>query len=84
MSGKILYGEPQGSNSIKQWLSVVVTNREKIMYDVGGKRMLLRYKGPGRTMSPIEVIGRVDPLPTMMEEKEVRLRGCGKETVRRS
>jgi hypothetical protein len=39
--------------------------------------MLLRYKGPGRTVSHTEVTGRVDPLPTMMEEGEVRLWGVG-------
>jgi hypothetical protein len=33
--------------------------------------MLLRYKGPGSTVSPTEVVGRVDPLSTMMEEGNV-------------
>jgi hypothetical protein len=41
----------------------------------GATRMLLRYKGPGKTVSPIEVIGRVDPLPTVMEEEKVGLGG---------
>jgi hypothetical protein len=42
---------------------------------LGATRMLLWYKGPGRTVSPIEVTGKVDPLPTMMEEGKVRLPG---------
>jgi hypothetical protein len=29
---------------------------------------LLREKGPGRTESPTEVIGRDEPLPTTIEE----------------
>jgi hypothetical protein len=44
---------------------------------LGATRMLLRYKGLGRTVSPTEVIDRVDPLPTMMEEGKVGLRGWG-------
>jgi hypothetical protein len=43
--------------------------------------MLLRYKGRGRTMSPTEMTGIIDPLPTMMEEGKVGLRGWGKETL---
>jgi hypothetical protein len=30
--------------------------------------MLLRYKGPERNVSPNKVIGRVDPLLTLMED----------------
>jgi hypothetical protein len=37
--------------------------------------MLLRYKGPERTMSPTKVIGRVDPLSIVMEEGKLRLGG---------
>jgi hypothetical protein len=40
---------------------------------LGATRMLFRYKGSGRTVSPMEVISRVDQLPTMMEEGEVGL-----------
>jgi hypothetical protein len=40
---------------------------------LGTTRMLFRFKGPGRTVSPIEVTYRVDPLPTRMEKGEVGL-----------
>jgi hypothetical protein len=36
--------------------------------------MLLRYKGPGRTVSPTEETGRVAPLPTTIDGV-VRSRG---------
>jgi hypothetical protein len=36
---------------------------------LGTTRMLLRYKGPRRTVTPTEVTSRVDPLPTMMKER---------------
>jgi hypothetical protein len=29
---------------------------------------LVKRKGPGRTAVPTEVMGRVEPFPTMMEE----------------
>ena len=48
---------------------------------LGATRMLLTYREPGRTVSPTEVTGRVDPLSTMMEEGKVVLWGCGKDTV---
>jgi hypothetical protein len=38
---------------------------------LGATRMLLRYKGSRRTMSPTKVAGRVGPLPTMMKEGKV-------------
>lgn len=41
--------------------------------------MMLRYNEPGRTVSPTEMIGRVDPLLTMLEEVKVGLWGWGKE-----
>jgi hypothetical protein len=46
--------------------------------------MLLRYKGPGRTVSPTEVRDRVDLLPTIMEGKvglwdEVKIQYRGQE-----
>jgi hypothetical protein len=48
------------------------------MYDVGGNKDVVEVqKGLGRTVSPTEVIDRVDPLPTMMEEGKVGLRGWG-------
>jgi hypothetical protein len=43
--------------------------------------MLLTYKEPGRTMSPTEVIGRVDPLLTIIEAGKVGLWGWGKVTT---
>jgi hypothetical protein len=43
--------------------------------------MLLRFKGPGKTVSPTEMTSRVDPLPTMMEEGKVELWEWGKETT---
>jgi hypothetical protein len=45
---------------------------------LGATKMLMRYRGPGRTVSPNEVTGRVDLLPTMMEDGKVRLWGWGK------
>jgi hypothetical protein len=73
---------PQRSNSMKQWLLVVKRQTEiRFCMMLGATRMLLWYKGPGRTVSPIEVTGKVDPLPTMMEEGKVRLPGWGKETI---
>ena len=51
---------------------------------LGATRILLTYKGPGRTVSPVEVTGRVDPLPTMMEEGKVVLWGWGKEIIQGS
>jgi hypothetical protein len=42
---------------------------------LGATRMLLRYRGPGRTVSPTEVTGIVNPLLTMMEEGNVGLWG---------
>jgi hypothetical protein len=50
---------------------------------LGATRMLLRYKGPGRTVSSTEVTGRVDPLLAMMEEGNVGLWGWGKPTALR-
>jgi hypothetical protein len=41
----------------------------------------MKNKGSGWTMSPTEVIGRVDSLSTMMKEGEVRLQGWVKEIV---
>jgi hypothetical protein len=51
---------------------------------LGATRILLTYKGPGRTVSPVEVTGRVDPLPTMIEEGKVVLWGWGKEIIQGS
>jgi hypothetical protein len=48
---------------------------------LGATRMLLRYNGPRRTMSPTEVTGRVDLLSIVMEEGEVGLWGWGKSTA---
>jgi hypothetical protein len=45
---------------------------------LGATRMLLRYKGPGRTT---KVTCKVDPLPTMMEEGKVGQWRWGKETI---
>jgi hypothetical protein len=36
---------------------------------------IVEVQGPGKTVSPTEVTGRVDPLPTMMEEGNVGLGG---------
>jgi hypothetical protein len=44
-------------------------------------RILLRYKGLGRTVSSTEVTDIVYPLPTMMKEGKVGLREWGKETI---
>jgi hypothetical protein len=48
---------------------------------LGVTRMLVRYKGPGRTVSPTKVTCMVDPLPIMMEKGKVGLWGRGKETI---
>jgi hypothetical protein len=34
----------------------------------GASKILLRYNGPGRTESPTVMIGREEPLPTMIDE----------------
>jgi hypothetical protein len=47
----------------------------------GVTRTLLRYNGLGRTMSPIEVIGKMDLLPTMMDEGIARLGGRKREML---
>lgn len=46
-----------------------------------GATRLLRYEGPGRTVSPTKVTTRVYPLPIIMEEGKVGLWGWGKETI---
>jgi hypothetical protein len=67
---------------MEQWLSVEKGRTERRFYMIlGATRMLSRYKGPGRIVSPTEVTGRVNPLPTMMGEGKVGLRGWGKKTI---
>lgn len=54
---------------------MVVTNiRFCIMLEA---TMMLRYRGPRRTVLPTEVTGRVDPLSTMRVEGKVGLWGWG-------
>jgi hypothetical protein len=43
-------------------------NEKKILNDVRCNRNIIKIKCTGRTMSPTEVIGRIDPLPTMIDE----------------
>jgi hypothetical protein len=79
MSGKILYGEPLGIELHRAvFVSGKATDREEVLDDVTGN---MRYDGPGMTMSPAEVIGRVDPLPIDMEVGKVGLWGWGKATA---
>jgi hypothetical protein len=42
---------------------------------LGATRILLRYKGPRRTVSPTNGTVKVDQLPIMMEEGNVGLWG---------
>ena len=37
---------------------------------LGATRTLVKLNGPGRTMAPIEVTGRAEPLPTTIEGRE--------------
>jgi hypothetical protein len=48
---------------------------------LGVTRTLLRHNGPGRIVSPTEVIGRTDPLPTTMNEDIEKLGGQKREML---
>jgi hypothetical protein len=50
-------------------------NEKKILNDVKCNKNIIKINGPGRTMSPTEVTGRMDLLPTTMDEGIVGLGG---------
>jgi hypothetical protein len=67
---------PNGSNSMEQRLSVVKWRTERRLSTMSGvSKILLRFNGLGRTESPSEVTGRVDPLPTMIDEGQAEFGG---------
>jgi hypothetical protein len=66
---------PQGSNFIEQRSSVVKRRTERRFWMMLEATRIVEVQGPGKTVSPTEVTGRVDPLPTMMEEGNVGLGG---------
>jgi hypothetical protein len=43
-------------------------NRKKILNNVRCNKNIIKIKRTGRTVSPTEVAGRTDPLPTTMDE----------------
>jgi hypothetical protein len=43
-------------------------NEKKILNDVRCNRNIIKIKRTRRAMSSTEVIGRIDPLPTMIDE----------------
>jgi hypothetical protein len=59
-------------------------NEKKILNDVKCNKNIIKINGPGRTMSPTEVTGRMDLLPTTMDEGIVGLGGRKREMLSRS
>jgi hypothetical protein len=52
-----------------------VTNRKKILNNVRSQQNVVKVEWSGNNESPTEVTGRVEPLPTTMDEGLAEFKG---------
>jgi hypothetical protein len=56
-------------------------NEKKILNDVRCNKNIIKIKRYGRTVSPTKMTGRMDPLPTTIDEGIAKLGGRKREML---